>query len=173
MENNQEQNIKTKLDFKDSKYATGRRKRSIAKVWLKKGSGKIFPADGETAKIHYKGTLEDGTEFDSSYEKDPLSVTVGSQGGVIEGWKRVIPLMRKGDKWKVTIPSKLGYGEQGSPPKIPANATLIFEMELIEIAKAQPTNNSLQQNNIQIIKRPSNYFETELSEPRTDWPTSS
>jgi len=90
---------------------------------------------GDTLKIHYTGTLEDGTKFDSSLDRnDPFSFTLGS-GQVIKGWDQGLRGMCIGEKRKLTIPAHLGYGERGSPPKIPAGATLIFETELIDIIR--------------------------------------
>ncbi len=91
------------------------------------------PKVGQTAVTHYAGYLTDGTKFDASYDRgQPFPVPVG-QGQVIKGWDEILPLMGVGSKYKVIIPPDLGYGPQGSPPVIPANATLIFDMELISI----------------------------------------
>jgi FKBP-type peptidyl-prolyl cis-trans isomerase FklB len=89
------------------------------------------PKPEDTISAHYKGTLIDGTEFDSSYTRGkPLTIPVR---GVISGWQEALTNMHVGDKWELYIPGKLGYGERGSPPKIGANATLVFEMELLGI----------------------------------------
>ncbi|XP_013414315.1 FK506-binding protein 1A-like [Lingula anatina] len=89
--------------------------------------------DGDQLKIHYRGTLEDGTEFDSSYSRNsPFAFTIG-KGQVIKGWDIGIKGMCIGEKRKLTIPPDKGYGDQGFPPKIPGGATLIFETELIDI----------------------------------------
>jgi FKBP-type peptidyl-prolyl cis-trans isomerase FklB len=83
---------------------------------------------------HYAGTLIDGKKFDNSYDRgQPLTIPVG---GVIKGWTEILQLMHIGDKWKVYIPSELGYGERGAGADIPGGATLIFEMELLEVKKA-------------------------------------
>nr|CAD7198753.1 unnamed protein product [Timema douglasi] len=82
-----------------------------------------------------QGTLEDGTEFDSSYGRNqPLTFTLGS-GQVIKGWDQGLLAMCEGEKRKLVIPSELGYGESGAPPKIPGGATLIFEVELVKIER--------------------------------------
>jgi len=89
--------------------------------------------NGSKVKVHYRGTLKNGTEFDSSYErKEPLPVTIGA-GGVIMGWEKGLPGMKVGGKRRLTIPSDLGYGDKGQPPKIPPFATLVFEIELVSV----------------------------------------
>lgn len=90
---------------------------------------------GDTVVMHYRGTLEDGTQFDSSYDRgEPFTTQIGV-GQVIQGWDQGVPGMKVGGKRKLTIPSSLAYGESGVPPTIPPNATLIFEVELLEILK--------------------------------------
>jgi len=94
---------------------------------------KLKSKRGDRLQMHYTGTLEDGTEFDSSIPRgDPFSFTLGS-GQVIKGWDQGLIGMCEGEKRKLVIPSDLGYGDRGSPPKIPGGATLIFEVELIKI----------------------------------------
>ncbi|XP_034253532.1 peptidyl-prolyl cis-trans isomerase FKBP2 [Thrips palmi] len=89
--------------------------------------------NGDGLSVHYAGRLEDGTEFDSSYERgQPLSLTLGA-GQVIKGWEQGLLGMCVGEKRKLVIPSHLGYGSNGAPPKIPGDATLIFEVELVGI----------------------------------------
>lgn len=87
---------------------------------------------GDTVSIHYAGTLEDGTPFDNSYDRgEPFETPIGA-GQVIKGWDLGVVGMKVGGKRRLTIPPELGYGEQGSGA-IPPNATLIFDVELIEI----------------------------------------
>ena len=86
--------------------------------------------NGSTVSVHYVGTFEDGTEFDSSHAKgSPFTFVVG-QGRVILGWDEALLQMKVGEKRTLIIPPELGYGEPGRAP-IPPNATLIFEVELI------------------------------------------
>jgi FKBP-type peptidyl-prolyl cis-trans isomerase len=87
---------------------------------------------GDVIEVHYTGTLEDGTEFDSSEGRAPIKFTLGI-GQVIEGWDRSIVGMKVGGSRTLTIPPEFGYGEAGSPPVIPPNATLIFDVELVSV----------------------------------------
>jgi peptidyl-prolyl cis-trans isomerase A (cyclophilin A) len=92
-------------------------------------------AKGDKVKVHYTGTLTDGTEFDSSKKHDqPFDFRIGA-GQVIRGWDQGVPGMKVGGKRKLTIPPTMAYGERGSPPVIPPNATLVFEIELLEVTK--------------------------------------
>jgi FKBP-type peptidyl-prolyl cis-trans isomerase FklB len=101
---------------------------------LKSGKGKQ-PTSTSTIIAHYKGELIDGSEFDSSYTRgEPATFGVNQ---VIKGWQEVLPLMHEGDKWQVVIPSALAYGERGSGASIGPNETLVFEIELIEVKKAE------------------------------------
>lgn len=94
------------------------------------GDGEI-PTSDKTVVVHYKGTLIDGTEFDSSYKRGaPAEFPVT---GVIKGWVEALQLMNVGDKFELTIPSDLAYGPRGSGQLIGPDATLLFEVELIEI----------------------------------------
>lgn len=100
---------------------------------IKSGKGKS-PKATDTVSTHYKGTLIDGTEFDSSakHGDEPVSFPVNR---VIKGWTEALQLMKVGDKWELVIPSELAYGPQGSPPAIPPNSTLVFEIELVGIGE--------------------------------------
>jgi FKBP-type peptidyl-prolyl cis-trans isomerase len=101
---------------------------------LKEGTGPELKP-GQKAAIHYVGKLEDGTEFDSTRSKSPprpFDVSIGVTS-LIKGWEEGIPGMKVGEVRKLTIPPALGYGKMGYGDKIPAFATLIFEVELVEI----------------------------------------
>ena len=94
------------------------------------GTGKS-PKATDTVTTHYKGTLIDGTEFDSSYKRgEPATFPVS---GVIPGWTEALQLMKEGAKWQLFLPPGLAYGERGAGRDIGPNATLIFEVELISV----------------------------------------
>ena len=100
---------------------------------LKSGAGKT-PKATDTVKVHYHGTLVDGSVFDSSVQRgEPATFPVDQ---VIPGWTEVLQLMKEGDKWQVYIPGKLAYGERSPSPKIGPNSTLVFDVELLSIEKA-------------------------------------
>ncbi|MDI1315721.1 peptidylprolyl isomerase [Flavobacterium sp.] len=99
---------------------------------IQKGSGKQAES-GKTVSVHYEGSLETGKVFDSSYpRKKPIEFKLG-QGQVIEGWDEGIALLKVGDKARFVIPSYLGYGPSGAGGVIPPNATLIFDVELMDV----------------------------------------
>ena len=101
---------------------------------IKKAEGRK-PGKEDSVKVHYHGTLIDGTVFDSSVERgEPAEFGVGQ---VIAGWTEALQLMPVGSKWKLFIPSKLAYGERGAGEDIGPNSTLIFEVELLEIEGAK------------------------------------
>jgi FKBP-type peptidyl-prolyl cis-trans isomerase len=98
---------------------------------LKHGNGTVSPKPTDTVKVHYHGTLLDGTVFDSSVERgDPATFPLNA---VIAGWTEGLQLMKAGDKFKFQIPPNLAYGPQSPSSKIPPNSTLVFEVELLEI----------------------------------------
>ena len=97
---------------------------------VKAGTG-AKPKATDTVTVHYRGTLTDGTEFDSSYKRNmPATFPVN---GVISGWTEALQMMTVGSKWMLYIPSDLAYGDDGRPPVIPPFSTLVFEVELIGI----------------------------------------
>lgn len=99
---------------------------------LKEGTGQQAKA-GDTVIVHYTGWLTNGTKFDSSLDRrQPFSFRLGA-GQVIRGWDQGVATMRVGDKIKLTIPPEMGYGARGAGNVIPPNATLVFEVELLDI----------------------------------------
>jgi peptidylprolyl isomerase len=103
-------------------------------VDVKVGSG-ASPVKGKQVKVHYTGTLENGKKFDSSVDRnEPFSFVIGV-GQVIPGWDEGVMSMKVGGKRKLIIPSKLGYGVRGAGSDIPPNSTLLFDVELLDVAK--------------------------------------
>ena len=99
---------------------------------IKEGDGQT-PKETDTVTVNYKGTLLDGTEFDSSYKRnEPATFPVN---GVIPGWQEALKLMKVGSKWQLFVPAGLAYGEKGAGNTIGPNATLIFEVELLSIGE--------------------------------------
>ncbi|MEO0421239.1 MAG: FKBP-type peptidyl-prolyl cis-trans isomerase [Pseudomonadota bacterium] len=97
------------------------------------GTG-AMPAATDTVRVHYRGTLRDGTVFDSSYDRgQPASFPLN---GVIPCWTEGLQLMKVGTKAQLTCPSDIAYGDRGAPPRIPGGAVLTFEVELLEIVTA-------------------------------------
>ncbi|MEO6289959.1 MAG: FKBP-type peptidyl-prolyl cis-trans isomerase [Ginsengibacter sp.] len=97
---------------------------------INEGTGPV-PKATDTVKAHYAGSLVDGKEFDNSYKRgEPITIPVT---GVIQGWIQALQLMPVGSKWKLFIPSELGYGDRGAGGAIPGGAVLIFDIELLEI----------------------------------------
>ena len=98
---------------------------------LKRGTGAIFPKATDTVKVHYHGTLLNGTVFDSSVQRgEPVSFPLNQ---VIPGWTEGVQLMKVGDKFRFEIPANLAYGSASPSPQIPPNSTLVFEVELLGI----------------------------------------
>lgn len=122
-----------------AQYASGalgdqvqRTSSGLGYMFVEEGSG-ATPSPGRQVSVQYVGTLTDGTLFDNSFERgNPITFPLGV-GRVIPGWDEGIGLMKEGGKGYLFIPHQLGYGEAGSPPDIPANAELVFYVELIKI----------------------------------------
>ncbi|XP_030499998.1 FK506-binding protein 2 [Cannabis sativa] len=131
-----------------STLVSGKTSRDVTELQIgvkyKPESCEIKAHKGDQIRVHYKGTLTDGTVFDSSFDRnDPIQFELGS-GQVIKGWDQGLLGMCVGEKRKLRIPAKLGYGPQGSPPTIPGGATLIFETELVEVVgKSSPKDSEL------------------------------
>lgn len=107
---------------------------------IKEGTG-IVPKISDKVQVHYVGSLLDGTEFDNSVKRgEPLEFPVSA---VIEGWQDLLQVMKEGEKVKAWIPSALAYGEDGVDPLIPANAMLVFEVELLKVFAEVPPVDSL------------------------------
>lgn len=101
-------------------------------ITMKEGTGEMAKP-GQTVKVDYVGRLENGTKFDASTDRGvPFEFKIGV-GRVIKGWDEGIPGMKIGEKRKLIIPAHMGYGAAGQPPTIPANSTLIFEVDLHEV----------------------------------------
>lgn len=117
----------------DQTYANARKTPSGLRFVVRApGTGDTTPKIGDEVIAHYAGRLLDGTPFDSSYQRGaPFTFRLGT-GAVIRGWDEAFLTMKKGEKRTLIIPHWLGYGEKGSPPKIPGKATLIFEVELLD-----------------------------------------
>ena len=93
--------------------------------------GAASPTSEDTVKVHYHGTLIDGTVFDSSVDRgEPATFPLA---GIIKGWQEALPMMKVGDKWRIVLPPELGYGEAGAGSMIGPNETLVFEVELLEV----------------------------------------
>ena len=106
---------------------------------VKKGTGPS-PSKEDTVTVNYRGSLVDGTEFDSSYKRgQPATFPVA---GVIPGWTEALPLMKEGAKWRLFIPSSLAYGERGAGNVIGPNAVLVFDVELLKVHKKGENGNT-------------------------------
>lgn len=126
--------LRAESEAKMEKLAAGFEKTDsgLRYQFIQKGEGKQAEA-GKTVSVHYEGSLENGKVFDSSYpRKKPIEFKLGI-GQVIEGWDEGIALLKVGDKARFVIPSDLGYGSRGAGGAIPPNATLIFDVELMDV----------------------------------------
>ena len=99
---------------------------------IKEGTG-VQPELRDKVKAHYKGSLLDGKEFDNSFKRgQPFTAPLTA---LIRGWQIALPMMKEGSHWRIWIPSDLAYGDRGAGSDIPGGATLIFEIELLEVVK--------------------------------------
>ncbi|MFP2908870.1 FKBP-type peptidyl-prolyl cis-trans isomerase [Pyxidicoccus sp. 3LFB2] len=125
---------KSKKFLEDAAKESGAQKTESGLVYkeLTAGTGES-PKASDIVKVHYKGTLTNGTEFDSSYKRgEPTQFPLQ---GVIKCWTEGVQKMKVGGKAKLTCPSDIAYGDRGAPPNIPGGAALVFEVELLEIVK--------------------------------------
>jgi len=120
------------LEKKDTEEGVVKLESGLRYKVLEPGTGLHAPKVGTSCEVTYKGTLIDGTEFDSG-------TTSFAPNQVIKGWTEAMQLMVEGAKWELTIPSELAYGENGSPPKIPGGAVLVFEMQIHKIQGPKKT----------------------------------
>ena len=98
---------------------------------IEDGTGSKHPTAQTDVDVHYRGSLSNGLEFDSSFARgEPAHFKVGD---VIKGWQEILPLMREGDHWQVFVPPELAYGERGQPPRIGPNEALVFELKLVKV----------------------------------------
>lgn len=102
-------------------------------VVIEEGTGTRHPTPTSEVAVHYRGSLINGLEFDSSFARgQPAKFKVNE---VIKGWSEILPLMRVGDYWRVYVPADMAYGERGQPPRIGPNEALVFELKLMDIIK--------------------------------------
>ena len=123
------------LDFVEKKWPDAKKSNTgIRYVVEVQGNGPLL-VPGDKVMVTYVGSLLSGKVFDSVLStKHPFTFRVG-RSEVIVGWDQILQMMRPGDKWVVIIPPELGYGRLGSPPKIPSEATLVFEIEVLGVRK--------------------------------------
>jgi peptidylprolyl isomerase len=109
----------------------------VVKVILEEGTGDALPQHNNEVDVNYWGRLEDGTEFDKNEDQDePFQFFIGTEE-IIKGWNVAVPTMKRGEKARFTIKSDYAYGAAGSPPSIPANATLVFDIKLIDFRERE------------------------------------
>jgi|TARA_A100001035_G_scaffold27356_1_gene18378 FK506-binding protein 1 len=117
-----------------------KRKKELALTITKPGDAVYFPKQFDSISMHYIGYLADGSMFDNSYQRgQPVNFILGG-GHVIEGWERILPMLSKGEKARITVPPHLAYGDRGYPPVIPPLATLTYEIELLTFTSSTHQN---------------------------------
>ncbi|GAA5948636.1 hypothetical protein JCM3765_004951 [Sporobolomyces pararoseus] len=114
-------------------FSTSAKTMGVSIETIKEGDNTNYPKAGDKVKIHYTGTLPDGSKFDSSVDRGTPFETAIGVGRVIKGWDEGVPQLSLGQKAKLTCTPDYAYGARGFPPVIPANSTLIFEVELLKI----------------------------------------
>jgi FKBP-type peptidyl-prolyl cis-trans isomerase len=125
------------LEFVEKNYPQAKKTNTgIRYIILQEGQGES-PKPGDKCSVLYVGRLLDGKIFDQTPDREHPFVIRVRRGEVIEGWDQILQLMKKGEKRLVIIPPELAYGTRGQPPRIPRNATLVFEMELIEFQRPE------------------------------------
>ena len=123
------------LDFVEKKWPDATKSNTGIRYVVEVAGKGPFLAPGDKVAVTYIGSLLNGKVLDSIQNRThPFSFRVG-RGEVIVGWDQILQMMRPGDKWIVIIPPELGYGRLGSPPKIPSEATLVFEIEILGVTK--------------------------------------
>jgi FKBP-type peptidyl-prolyl cis-trans isomerase len=121
------------LEFVEKTWPQAKKTSSGIRYIIEREGNGPMPKSGNTVSVHYIGRLLDGKIFDQNHDPaNPFTFRVGREQ-VIQGWDQILPLMKHGEKRLVIIPPELAYGSRGQPPKIHRNATLVFEIELLEI----------------------------------------
>ena len=137
LQNSRNEKIQAQKDEGAAFLAENKKKEGVSELpngiqyqILKEGSG-AKPSPGSNIKAHYRGALLDGKEFDSSFKRNQPFTARLTQ--LIKGWQDVLPMMPVGSMWRLWIPSDLAYGDRGAGADIPGGATLVFDIELLEI----------------------------------------
>lgn len=126
------------LDFVEKTWPEAKKTNTgIRYVILRPGNGEK-PKPGEKVAVLYVGRLLNGTVFDQATEKEKAFTFRVAREQVIQGWDQILPMIQVGEKRLIIVPPELAYGTRGQPPKIPRNATLVFEIELLEIPRDEP-----------------------------------
>lgn len=121
------------LEYVEKTWPQAKKTSSGIRYIIEREGNGPMPKSGNTVSVHYIGRLLDGKIFDQNHDPaNPFTFRVGREQ-VIQGWDQILPLMKRGEKRLVIIPPELAYGSRGQPPKIHRNATLVFEIELLEI----------------------------------------